>query len=137
VPTIRELIESGRTIHERLEYARQSMEARVRSGHPADWGHLPPGRRVGSQELPEWYLRCFRTLVAAYGKESHVLRAWTDYLRSAREARPDLDLTDPLEVVRAGADDLAGALEVLRRVDGGTARRGGARPTITVGRSPP
>jgi hypothetical protein len=134
VSTLHQLIESGRAIHERLEHARHSMEERVRSGHSADWEHLPPGERVAPHELPEWYLRCFRTLLATYGKESEPLRQWNEFLRAARDARPDLDLNDPLEVVHAGADDIAHAIEVLRRLESHPPSPPGRRPTITVGR---
>jgi hypothetical protein len=135
VATIPELIESGRKIHERLEYARQSMETRVRSGLPADWEHLHSSRRVGSHELPEWYLRSFRTLLATFGKDSPELARWNDFLRAARDARPDLDLTNPLEVVRAGAEDLAGALATLRQIEPEGSGSAGDRLTITVGRA--
>jgi hypothetical protein len=135
VPTVRELIDSGRAIHERLEFARQSMESRRTAGLVADWEHVPLGRTVAAHELPEWYLRCFRALRATYGKGSPSMAEWTDYLRSAREARPHLDESDPLQVMRAGIDDLAGAIDVLRRIESRLPIRGGGRPTITVGPS--
>lgn len=100
----------------------------------ADSAHVPRSERVGPHELPVWYLRCFRTLLATYGKESGPLQQWNDFLRAARDARPDLNLNDPLEVVRAGADDLAQAIELLGRIASQPPSSPGRRPTITVGR---
>jgi hypothetical protein len=133
VTTLRDLIASGRTIHARLVRARESMEVRTRSGLTADWEHLPPDHRVGPEVLPEWYLRSFRTLLATFGKDSDALRSWNDFLREAREQRADLDLGNPLDVVRAGADDLARAIELLGRLESGSGHRTRGRPTITVG----
>jgi hypothetical protein len=137
VPTVRELIDSGRKIHGRLEDARHGMESLLARGLPADAQQLPAGQRVGSHELPEWYLACFRTLRATYGNDPAAMQEWNDFLRRARDARPDLDTTDALQVVRAGADDLAGALEVLERIESRATGHPSRPPTITVGREFP
>ncbi len=137
MPTLREAIETGRKIHERLERTRHHLEAGAPAGLGADRAPLPTAPAVDARELPEWYLGSFRAVLAACGKGSAGLRQWNEYLRSAREARPDLDLNDPLAVVRAGAEDLAGALDVLRRIEAGTSGRARARLTITVGPAPP
>jgi len=137
VPTVRELIDSGRTIHGRLEDERHAMESRLAGGSPAGGDQLPTGRRVGSHELPEWYLACFRTLRATYANDPTAMQEWDDFLRRARDSRPDLDTTDALQVVRAGVDDLVGALEVLERIESRASGHPNRPPTITVGRESP
>ncbi len=131
---LHDLIRSGQAIRQRLEDARRLLEARRRSGQPADWPDLVPAQRVGAHELPEWYLSCFRAIVGSHGKDSAALREWNEFLRAARDARPDLDLNDTLDVVCAGAEDLAGALQVLQRISAHPPPHPRARPTITVGR---
>ena len=129
-----DLLRAGQAIQQRLEGAQRLLEGARNSGRPADWEHLAPRQRVGAHELPEWYLSCFRTIVGSYGKDSAALKEWNEFLRAARDARPDLDLNDTLEVVRAGAEDLARALEVLQRISSHPPAHSRGRPTITVGR---
>jgi hypothetical protein len=118
VATIRQLVESGERIRYRLAARVRSMEAQEPSGAPFGGSHLPDDLQVSPAELPEWYLRCFRYLLATYGKESAEMERWNDYLREARASRPHLDESNEREVARAGAEDLAGAIRILRSFTG-------------------
>jgi hypothetical protein len=126
VTTLSELVQSGSYLRLRLEQGCAAMQEPGSGGSSAGGEPSSLSRPVRAAELPEWYLRCYRALLALYGKESREMRQWNEFLRSAREARPTLDESNELEVMRAGMEDLAGALRVLQGFD----RGGGITVTI-------